>query len=373
MDVKFWSADAHTGTVSGEIPVVGRASLGMEIGGGTLSLEVPLAHLTLADGSPDLAACQRLLGMCAPGARTIVAAVGETVLGEWLVMRRSRRFHDSTVTVTGVEWDAYPSQRQIHTPRKMTGDLTGSLARTLLLDLFDSMNNIAVTVPTTSAGRSVSIDERQRSGRYYSDALRDLQDQSPGFEWRVGVTGSWADGTLEAVSRTVKFGVPVLKGGSAMTVVAPEVGSRAGAILGLDVSEDFERTASAVYVRGAGDGAKQIVGAHSDWAEQSRLGWVSRTRVYQYPDVTSQAAADRMARMISDRSQSLWGASDVTLLLDRLPSMPVIGGTLNMIVPPSFVLPEGFTQSMRVGALSLDVTAGRADQVTVAAADEDEV
>ena len=370
MDVRFWACEAHTGDVIAELPSAGSSSFTLALGGGRAQLEIPLGHLTKKDGSPDLGACQRVLDSCAPGARTVAVTAGETVLGEWLIMRRSRGFADGTVKISGLEWDAYPPQRQVHTQRFISGDVTGSLAKTLLQDLFSGQNgNITVSVPTVNSGLSGSIRERVRT-RYYSDVLSELEGQAPGFEWRVDVAGTWNAGALTKVNRTVAFGVPTLSRGTVIPVGFPEPGGRQGAGLAVSVAEDFELQASAMYVSGAGDGAKRVTGAYSDGAARVANGWVSRTRVYPYPGIGSKSVADRLAKKISDASQSIWVADDVEFLADKVPTLPRVGGRVRVLVPPTFVLPAGYERTLRVGEMVLDVDAGRVDVVKVRAAQE---
>lgn len=371
MDVRLWACEAHAGTVLGELPAVGSTSLSMALGGGRVEATIPLGRLVKRDGTPDMVAAKHYLGLCSPGSRTIVATTGTTVLGEWLILTRQRGFAASTVRITGAEWEDYPRQRQVHTGRILSGDLTGLLARTFLQDLFTAQNgNISMAVPATSAGLSRAVTERGRSGRYYSDVLADLADQTPGFEWRVDVTGSFQAEALTSISRAVVFGSPTLLRGTTVPIAFPEPGSRSGAGFDLSVDEDFDRNESATYVLGAGDGAKQVQGDYQGWNARSENGWVSRTRAHSRPDVTSVAVANQVAHQLSNIGQSIFGADGLEVLIDRLPSIPRVGGRVSVSVPPSLVLPDGYTAVMRVGEVILTLDAGRADTVRLRAAQE---
>lgn len=365
--MRLWSVDALTGTVAGELPAVS-GSFSQRFGGGTADFQVPLAHLRTRDGmSVDWAAVQRVIGLVSGGNHTVVLTQGTSVVGEWLLMERPESIADGVIPIRGIEWDGYPALRSLHASYSYENTDQLSIARDLLLDAFQGWQpSFQITVPTQTSGVRRTASWRTREG-YYSDALDEISLPEDGFDWRVEFTGEWApDGSLTKVNRRVRFGSPVLSQSSTIVATHDGPGTRSGNCADFEQSIDVKKYLHSVYAWGAGDGAKKLFYEAGDntWINQ---GFVKITKNLSYPDITNPSTLKALADAVLAAAQNIRNPATMTLLVDKLPTLPHLGDVIRAEIAPTYSIPTGYSGSMRVGEVSYTLEAGRADRVGVQA------
>lgn len=366
MDVRLWAVNAITGAVVSELPAVS-GSFTSRFGGGTCDLTVPLGNLSLRDGSGvDWPAVARIVDALSTGRRTVVLTVGTIVLGEWLLVERPEIIGEGVLNVKGIEWDGYPALRSLHATYEWANTDQLTIARTLLLAAFQGwQTSFQLTVPIQSSGVTRTGKWRTREG-YYSDALNEISDPEDGFDWRINHAGTWSSGRLTQVNRAVQFGSPEIKQSSSITVHHDGPGTRSGNCLSFEQTVDSRNYLHSVYAWGAGDGAKQLFYEKAD-DTLANQGHVKITKNLSYPSVTRPAVLAALASAELKAGQNLRNPAKAVLVADKLPALPKLGDLIAARISPTWTIPDGYSGTMRVGEVTLQVVAGMLDTVEVGA------
>ncbi|WAC65188.1 hypothetical protein OVA14_07245 [Agrococcus sp. SL85] len=370
MRLRYWIADAKSGTVLAEVKTSGGVQLGSKLGGGTCSVPVSLSHLTTLDGDRmDVAAVVRTMGFLDGGRRTIVATDhAQRCVGEWLIIRRPRSTASGVVTVTGMEWDGYPALRSLNEHFVYGGAGTDqlTLARLLLEGAFKSFNTgMAITIPTVTSGIRRKMDRRARSC-YFSDALKELASPDDGFEWRVDITPTWDGTRLVAVARAVVFGQPTLSRVTSLVFDVAEPGSRRGTATVIEGGDDFARYAQTIYGIGAGQGDKQLIVGLSD-PTLTNAGYLNSTKNVSFPSVKDVDTLTALARGALVAAQDLRDPFKAVGVLEKLPDLPRKGDRVRLKSAPTWAYPEGLDVSVRIGEVSLNPNGHQVTLATVLA------
>lgn len=369
MRLRFWAAEALSGTVVGELRVKGSVRLTSRLGGGTASVPVSLGHLTTRDGRGiDFAAVIRTLGLITPGKRSIVVTDHlRRVLGEWVVMRKPTANDDGTVTVTGMEWAGYPALRSLNADfvyKNPTDQLV--IARALLVGAFTSFNaGMQITIPSPMGAVTRTMDRRAQSC-YFADALEEIADPDDGFEWTVESTGEWTGGVLTRVVRAVVFGQPKLARSSDVVFELGPHGSRRGSALAIDGGEDYSRYAQSVYGIAAGAGSKQLKVGLSD-PTLTNQGYLNSTKNVSFPNVKSTAVLTKRTQAVLTAAQDLRDPFEATGWIEKLADLPRVGTSVRLRSGLNFAHPAGLDVAARVGEVSFITSGHQCSLVTVKA------
>ena len=367
MDVRLWACNALTGAVAGELPPPS-GKFTQKFGGGTCDVTVPLGNLRKRGTSaPDWPAVKQVTNLLTTGTRTLALTAGTTVLGEWWLVERPEQIAQGAVNVRGVEWDGYPAMRSLHASYKYaTATEQLAIARTLLIDAFRGwQESFQITVPTQTSGVKREAEWRTREG-YYSDALDEISQPEDGFDWRVTLTGTWAGGNLTKVNRAVRFGHPTIKQATQIKVRHDGPGTRSGNCPTFEQTIDSRNYLHSVYAWGAGDGAKKLFYEKAD-NTLANQGHLKVTRNLSWPNVTRRSALKALADGVLAEGQELRDPAKFTLIVDRVPALPVLGDLVEAQVAPTWTIPDGYTGTLRVGEVSLPVEAGRVGLIEVGA------
>lgn len=366
MDVRFWSINALTGTVAGELPACS-GTVSSRFGGGTATIQIPLAHLrTRNSDGVDWNAVKRVLALVSGGNHTIVVTHGTTVLGEWLLMKRPENIASGVIQVEGMEWDGYPALRSLHASYTYTNVDQLTIARDLLLGAFPGwQESFAITVPTVNSGVRRTAEWRTREG-YYSDALEEISLPEDGFDWRIEFTGTWEGGNLTRVNRTVRFGSPIISQPSPITVRHDGPGTRSGNCTRFEQVVDVNQYLHSVYAWGAGDGAKRLFYEAADNG-LTREGFVKITKNLTYPDVTNPTVLKNLSDAVLTAAQQLRTPATMDLITDKISALPRLGDIVRAEIAPTWSIPDGYSTQLRVGEVSYAVVGGQTSIVSVGA------
>lgn len=376
MRVRFWLSTPRTGLVVQELTGVITAELTARLGGGQMSLQLPLGSLTLNDSTPDWSAISRIITQTRPGRSSVIATAGENILGEWLISERSLDWPADTVRLQGVELDSYPTARSIHTTRDYTNANLGMVLNRLLRDVYHHYLSggspsptpyFDITVPTPTTSKTVTVLAKFREG-YLSDTLRELDDLA---EWRVEHTPSWENGALVSVTRMIRFGIPRLTGATETKLWAGPYGTRQGNVTDLKGSESWFNYASTVQGLGAGQGGKKVVEQIlSSDVPGGVSGGVMRVVNIDFPDVSNRLVLRRLATAAAVDRQDISAPWEVTGLVDKLGALPRVGRSVSLRVDPQPILPDGISEVFRVGEVTYRVESGETFLVSVKAREE---
>lgn len=312
MRVSFWSLNALTGEVAGEVPVLGWSITG-KLGGSTLRATVGLNAATRNGRSPDYPEIRRRHGLVQPGFRSLVAVGVLTdeaghdieatrgVLGEFLVDHTEPSSDSTDLPVSGVSWEAYPAYKAQSATQRYSSIDTGAWLKSMLELVFAGA---AITIPAfTSNTVATGIDRPIFSGQW-ADAIREATDADPGVEWLVETTGVFDGPTLKSVSRSVRFGAPVIQRGTDLVFEAGEPMTRQGNCAISGGGERFADYARQVIGLGPGEGSKQLVSLASASALSAR-GYLDATTVASFSDVNSKTQLDALVRQELRRAQGV--------------------------------------------------------------------
>ena len=353
MRLRYWIADAKSGTVLGEVRPSGSSNFSSKLGGGTCGLTVSLSHLTTLDGRQmDAAAVVRTMGFLTGGRRTVVVTDhAQRCLGEWLLMQRVRASGPGTATLRGMEWDGYPALRSLNANYKDAGTEQLLIARVLLEDAFRSFNaGMQIAIPNVTSGVGRNLDYKSHSA-YYSDVLDEISAPDDGFEWAVEITPSWDGSQLVSVSRAVVFGHPVLARASDVRFELASPGSRRGTAVSIDGGDDFARYAQSVYGIGAGSGEKQRWVGLSD-PTLTNAGYLNSTKNVTFSGVSDMATLTALTQGALSAAQDLRDPFVAVGFVDKLAALPRKGTRVQLVAEPTWAWPEGLDEQVRVGEVS---------------------
>ncbi len=369
MRLRFWVCAAKSGNVLGEVRVSGGSTLTSRFGGGTCSLTVSLGHLTTRDGlGVDLAAAGRVLDWLTVGRSTILVTSGTRVIGEWIVMKRGLVAPSGTVPITGMEWAGYPALRSLNTNFLYNGTEQMVIARAAWDQAFKSFNTgMTITIPSSGSTGVVRSMSHLSHEAYYSDVLEEIGEADDGFEWHVDISATWSNGVPTKATRTIVWGHPTLSRSSSLTLSQSSPGGRQGNLVDLSGGEDFARYAQSVYGFGAGEGEKRFWVGLSD-PSGTNAGNLNSTKNVSFPGIEKESTLTALTRAELKRSQDLRDPFAASALIEKLPSLPVVGNQVRLRVDPTWTYPTGLNTTLRVGQVEYSPTGHEVDLVKVLAA-----
>lgn len=364
--VRAWVAQALTGTIIGEVRLVGASNWGSRFGGGVFNANVSVGHLTSKDRTTlDWDAIEQVVEWCNGGQNSIVLTLGDVCLGEWWLLKREEGASASgTLPVTGIEWDGYPAFRPLEKDYIYGATDQLTIARNLLYDCFMwGQDTMSITVPSVASGVGRRMDLR-RGQVYYSDALDELVEAAGGPEWRIVPTVTWAGGTATKVNRTVEFGTPLLYRESGITVDYDGPGFRSGNCIDFKQSSDFARSASWVRGVGSAQGEDQKIwdAYHTGLTDR---GFVQTGKIQSWPQVTDIDQLGSLTRGARDAAMDLRDPARAVVLMEKLLAHPRVGDAVWVDAEPTYSLPRGMERALRLGEVSFSLNGHRASTVTV--------
>ena len=349
MDLRTWITDSLSGVVISRVHMTPGSLFGLVIGGGSMSGEVVLSSLRSLDGSPSPAALQSMLGTLEEGRHSILLTAGTEVVGEWLLFGHVRDHDAATVPVSGIEWDAYPQYRSIHTPLTYSNTDVGvvhSDALDAAINDFQHNGRRPVVVPVPSFGHAVTEEFGARTG-YYSDLIKYVDDLGLA-EWRVRVSATWDGDVPVQVTRTVDYQFPVLSSAHPDPLVKVSAGDRGGNLTKFSRSYDLSRIAHGIGGWGAGKGEKKRYSLKHSLTYPTHL---AITRNIHFRGEYSNVELAMKTQAAVNASQNPWEPTRATVDMRRMSTPPVIGGTHDVTVAQALAYPEGDSWRMRVGEL----------------------
>lgn len=367
--VQFWAVHALSGQVLGEVPV-SHASIASALGGGSLTATVALGQLRTADGSGvDLPAVEHVMGLVTPGIRCLVATAGTQTLGEWVVMQHDPPSASGLVRIQGAEWVSYPQMRTLWTSYDYEDVEQMTIARELVGNAFNEplQSELQLTIPTPSAsGIPRSLSRRMREATY-AQVLDSIADTEDGFEWHVDSQMQWTEGAPTHVQRTVVWGYPVIGRTSPLAITHDGQGTVSGTALWYSQGRDYRQVRTLAAILAAGEGRRKVVA----YADVERNGHLAHTTVWNLPDTRSEAAALAFARSkLAAPPEGMWLPPQADVLVGKLPAWPRVGDRALVDIHPTLTVPAGRHGVLRIGDVSCEVRAGRAEVVTVAGIEE---
>jgi len=362
--VRVWAAEAHDGTILGEVFPLSGSSWSAEFGGGTCDATVDL-NLRLADDSGwDWAAVTYMRGLLAPWKRTLVVTQGTACLGEWLLTKLTPV--DATrVAVSGVGWEQYPASRAVKQAYKWaSGTDQMKAARTLLLD---ALSGITFTIPAAvDSTQNVTADDRFDAwSTDYGQALEQVCDTDNGLEWAVSASVAWSAGVPTTVTRTVVWGYPEIARASTVTATRPAPGERGGNVSEFTRPIDAARLVTKAVVLGRGSGKKQVKGSYTDGALLA-AGYLEVVKVYSEPTIKKSATATRRAKVrVKTLEKHLIVPGPVSLRLADTEAFPQVGDLIALDIAATPADPVAVAGNLRAGKVSWSVVGGTVDVVDV--------
>ncbi len=350
--VRWWSADAKSGVVVGELPALQGVDLTVDLAGGQVSAWLPVDPLIHTRLDVDWAEAGRRHQLVQPGARTLVATIGETPVGEWLITRVERSTDATTLRVQGVGWEQYPRYRSLHTDYVYETPVSQmDLARALWQGAYHQWNDgMQMLMPANSSTVTRTMRRLMRTG-YYSDALTEISTPDDGFEWIVEISGEWWAGELQTVSRQIVVGEPVLARPAPLVLEYGAAGTRHGNVLSVATADDWTRYATWVVGVGAGQGDRQLLVQ----LEGPASGLLKSVRNQSFPEVTDLAILTALTRAEVTASQSLREPYTIRCLLDPdaalAPVLPKPGTVVRMLVARCPAWPSGLDVLVRIGVV----------------------
>ena len=367
MRLRYWVTDAKSGNVLGEVRCVGSSSWTSRLGGGTMSASIAVDALTLDGMSPDWSEVTRLGGLLVGGRRCIAVTAGTTLLGEWLVMRRTLDTGSTVIGVQGMGWEGYPALRSLNANHIYTNVSQATIAKALLDQAFTSFNaGMTITIPTPSSSVTRTVDRRSHSA-YYADVLDEISSPDDGFEWCVDVTPFWNGDDLTRVGRAVGYGFPTLSRSSSAEIVMGEPGTRHGNAVSISGGDDFSRYAQSVYGIGEGSGDKQLWVGLSD-PTLTNAGYLNSTKNVSFPGVKDVAALTGLTRGALADAQDLRDPFEATARADDMSILPRVGRVVRLVCPRTWTYPAGLDVSVRVGEVTYQASGAECEHVSVQAA-----
>ena len=367
MRLRYWITDAKSGAVLAEVRAAGSVSLTSRLGGGTCSATLSTEYLLRDQSAPDWAEVSRQVGYTVGGRRCLAVTAGTALLGEWLLMRRTRATDAGVVTVSGMGWEGYPALRSLNANYIYTNTSQATIAKALLDAAFKSFNTgMTITVPTPSSSVTRTVDRRSHSA-YYADVLDEISSPDDGFEWCVDVTPFWDGDDLTRVGRAVGYGFPILSRSSSAEILMGEPGTRHGNAVSISGGDDFSRYAQSVYGIGEGSGDKQLWVGLSD-PTLTNAGYLNSTKNVSFPGVKDVAALTALTRGALADAQDLRDPFEATARADDMSILPRVGRVVRLVCPRTWTYPAGLDVSVRVGEVTYQASGAECEHVSVQAA-----
>lgn len=352
MELRYWLAEALTGTIGPEVRIQGQPRFVSRFGGGEFGADIMLGHLRRLDGGLDTAAIAEVLSWTVGGKFSLVVTSGEQCVGEWLIWRSDPVEEGGPVSVKGFELDGYPAFRSLNDDYVYVGDDQLNIAARLLRDAFFSFQDFHISVPWLSSGVIRSIEHKSHTA-YYDEVLEEISAPVDGFQWRVVPEVTWRGGSPVEVTRRVQFGHPTLRNGSDVRLFQAGEGDRQGNVLSFPrPAVDFSKYAQSAYGWGRGEGAKQQWVGLSD-PTLTNAGHLIVTKNFTFAGVSNEANLVELTRSALADAQELREPVQATVLADRIPSVPAVGDVVAVKILPNAAWPSGYSGSMQIGQVDL--------------------
>ena len=324
----------------------------LQLGGGMMTASLRLAKYARRDGSPDPAVIEKLLDYVTGGQYTLLLTEGTDVVGEWLIWTHHRRSDSPDVQFTGIPWESYPKYRSVFNTTNEKDTDAGEVHAMALhraYNLFQPDDAVLVTVKVPRFGHKVTVKYPIRTA-YYSEIVDDM-DQLALAEWQVVPSVTWRDGAPVKVSRRVVYAMPRFQSAQPDLLVQPGVDQRGGNVTDVTRHNDYSRVTRAVIGWGAGEGGKQrfVEELQSGWTQ---AGFISITRNVNFPGELSDSQLSAKARGELAASQTYWDPTTLTIDTRRISRLPVLGGTHQLEVGPSWAFPSGWSARVRIGSIT---------------------
>lgn len=367
MDLRYWLAEARSGTIRSEAPLSQVRQLTSRFGGGPCRVTLDGASMVNLDGSVSLPAIEALRDISRAGRASLVVTQGTRTVGEWLIWTPGDVSWDGSMPLAGMEWDGYPKFRSLNDNYIYKNVRQGTILHDLLADAFTSYQSmVEFTVPAWTFGPSRSMDHKSHTG-YYQDLLDELEDPDDGVQWRVVPTVSWSGGRAVSVTRTVTAASPRLtrsvderlwwdRGrGNLIDFPAPGV--------------DFSRYAQSLYGWGAGEGTKQRWVGLSD-PTLTNAGHLIVTKNVSFPGTTDVSTLTALTRGALTDAQTLADPIRATVEADGISSIPRVGDRLPVKIAPCAPWPDGLDSHFQVGEVALSPDGNRLAQIGLLARED---
>ena len=114
MDLRYWLAEARSGTIRSEAPLSQVRQLTSRFGGGPCRVTLDGASMVNLDGSVSLPAIEALRDISRAGRASLVVTQGTRTVGEWLIWTPGDVSWDGSMPLAGMEWDGYPKFRSLN-------------------------------------------------------------------------------------------------------------------------------------------------------------------------------------------------------------------------------------------------------------------
>lgn len=397
MRVRFWSLNALSGEVAGELHFTS-ATMSDALSPrtkGRFNGRLSLNYRTKNMRSPEYQSIRARLRWTQPWFRSIVVTgvqLGQDkngrefeidssrrVLGEWVISGRTDLDTGSpSVPITGIPWTAYPDWLTLDATR--VGNANGGTHAHWLLER--AYAGAAITIPTFSTNWSYEMDHQIYSGQM-GDVMRQICEANSGLEWCIDTIPQWNGTALEGVTRVVRWGAPELRRSSPTVLEAGEPLTRQGNARFVGGGEDASDYAAEVIGIGSGEGDVQLLSSASNRSLQQR-GYLNATKAVSFREAQTQAALDALTRGELYRSIGEMNGEPslprepfaITAQADRIAELPKLGHVVRLRHRQSWAWPGpgnpasgamAIDQEARIGDISYAVSAGVCEKVEVRA------
>ena len=364
--VRYWICRARSGEVIAEVEMSGTVSMSRRFGGGKLSASLSLDMPTRDGSAVDWLSVRQVLDMTQPGRRTIAATTerGE-LLGEWLIMQRSRSTGSGELKLSGVGWDEYPGMRSLNTDFVYDAEPQSQIAVDIMERAFKSyQSDMQITIPAWSS-------QVRRTGQwlagtaYFADVLDEISAPGNGFEWCVDLSPEWDGDALARVRREVAFGAPTLSRPSMVVIEAGETGTRHGGAV-IEGGEDYGRSVQSAHGVGAGEGQKMLRDYVSD-LDLMLSGHMFVTANWRWSQVSDPSTLRGLIEAELAAAQDYRDPFEATVPPGELRNLPQLGHRVRLLAGPTLGWPDGLDELVRVGEVSFSADGPELTTVKVVA------
>jgi hypothetical protein len=338
----FYLVELTTGHIVADVPLSSFSGERALIGG-SMSASLPIAGLPYVRR-------REYIDLTAPGRYSIAAERNGTIVGEWVIWKRSRSNDGSPIALSGNEISTVLDHR-VMGAWVWTGVDQIEIARQLVVEGFAGAGDpplrpgaVAVTIPAITPSGQLRDRTYAWLDGDIGQRLKELSEVDNGFDYLISPTRFGS-----TILRTVRFYYP--RAGQDLPYVfemgAPD--SPPGNVLALALDEDGTRLLSNAHSIGATSGDNTVTGDYQDLALVT-AGWPFMEGTRSWSSVTEQSTIDSYARAFWDDSQSADQPITIDVLADKFPAFGDydLGDRLAFVVEASDNFPDGYTGTIRV-------------------------